>query len=326
MVMLSVSGITKHFAGNFAVKNASFAQQTLQKVAVAVETGSGKTTLLKLIAGLLQPDGGEVRFKQRRVEGPLERLIPGHPGIAYLSQHFELRNNYRVEELLEIGNDLTRQEADALYDVCRISHLLPRRTDQLSGGERQRIALARVLTASPQLLLLDEPFSNLDMIHKKIMKSVVEDISEKLGITCLMALHDAPDILSWADSILVMRAGAIIQEGTPEFVYRQPVDEYCGGLFGDYNLLEYKLAEKIAVSHGITKGHRKLMIRPEYIRIGTEPGSIEGIVQKVLFWGNCYTVDVESMQESIRIQTSHGDYTAGETLSFTISAADMCYI
>ena len=120
MVMLTVSGITKQVAGNFAVKNIGFAQQALQKLAIAGETGSGKTTLLKLIAGLLQPDSGEIRFKQQRVEGPLERLIPGHPGIAYLSQHFELRNNYRVEELLEMGNDLSQQEAGALYDVCRI--------------------------------------------------------------------------------------------------------------------------------------------------------------------------------------------------------------
>jgi len=326
MVMLTVTGVSKQGAGNFAVKNISFAQQALQKVAIAGETGSGKSTLLRLIAGLLQPDNGEIKFKQQRVEGPAERLIHGHPGIAYLSQHFELRNNYRVHEILEYGSVLTQQEADTLYSVCRIAHLLGRRTDQLSGGERQRIALARLLTTSPELLLLDEPYSNLDMAHKRIMKSVIEDVSEKLGVTCLMVLHEAADILSWADTILVMRDGEIIQEGTPGFIYTCPVDEYCAGVFGQYNLLNGRLADTMAAMHGVERCQKSLMIRPESIRITKDEGSIRGIVQNVLFWGNFYTVDVEALQESVRVQTGHGDYAVGEVLSFSISVSDLWFI
>ena len=326
MVMLTVTGISKQGPGNFAVKNISFAQLALQKVAIAGETGSGKSTLLKLIAGLLQPDIGEIKFNQKRVEGPAERLIYGHPGIAYLSQHFELRNNYRVQEILDYGNTLTQHEADSLYSVCRISHLLMRRTDQLSGGERQRIALASLLTATPELLLLDEPFSNLDMAHKKIMKSVLNDVSEKLGVTCLMVLHEASDILSWADMILVMREGEIIQEGTPEHIYKYPVDEYCAGLFGQYNLLDSGLADTIEMLYGIARSQKKMMIRPEYIRITNEQGSIQGIVKNVLFWGNFYTIDVEAKQESIRIQTEQGDHTVGEVLSFSVSPFDIWFL
>ncbi len=205
MTLLTVKNISKKEKENLVVKDINFTQNPFQKIVIAGETGSGKTTLLKMIAGWIQPTTGEIRFKQKRVLGPEEHLIPGHPGIGYLSQHFELPNNYWVHEILEYANTLTLEQAIALYTVCRIEHLLQRRTDQLSGGEKQRIALARLLTASPQLLLLDEPFSNLDMLHKKIMKSVIHDIGEKLGITCLMVLHEAPDILSWADTILVMK-------------------------------------------------------------------------------------------------------------------------
>ena len=243
MALLTVSGITKKEKENYTVKNISFAQQPLQKIAIAGETGSGKTTLLKMIAGLVQPDAGEILFEQERVVGPYEKLLPGHPRIAYLSQYFELRNNYRVEEELECKNLLSDEEANDLYAICRIQHLLKRKTDQLSGGEKQRIALARLLTTSPGLLLLDEPFSNLDTVHKRIIKSVIHDIGEKLKITCILVSHDALDILSWAETILVMKDGLVIQQDAPEQVYKQPVNEYCAGLFGDYNLISLNHAK-----------------------------------------------------------------------------------
>ncbi|MEJ0101373.1 MAG: ABC transporter ATP-binding protein [Bacteroidota bacterium] len=245
MAFLNVSGISKKEGQGFSVRDISFAQEQFQKIAIAGETGSGKTTLLKMIAGLIQPDAGEIVFNGKKVLSPYEKLIPGHPGIAYLSQHFELRNNYRVEEELESKNLLTEKEADEIYSICRIQHLLKRRTDQLSGGERQRIVLARLLTMSPELLLLDEPFSNLDAIHKNIIKSVIYDIGEKLKITCIMVLHDAPDILSWADTILIIKDGQIIQKGIPEQVYRQPVNEYCAALLGEYSLIDPEIFPSI---------------------------------------------------------------------------------
>ena len=237
-MLLKVSGISKQVGKDFALQEISFIQQSHQKIAIAGATGSGKTTLLKIIGGRAQADSGEVFFENKRVPGLAEKLIPGHPGIAYLSQHFELRNNYRVEEELAYTNSLSDKKAAAIYKVCRIDHLLQRKTDQLSGGERQRIALARLLTAAPRLLLLDEPFSNLDPIHKNNLKAVIHDIGEKLKITCILVSHDPLDTLSWADEILVLQDGRLLQRGSPERVYRQPVSEHAAGLFGKYNLLD----------------------------------------------------------------------------------------
>ena len=176
MALLTVSGVGKREKENFTVRDIHFTQQSSEKIAIAGETGSGKTTLLKMIAGLVQPDEGDIYLDNNRILGPFEKLIPGHPAIAYLSQHFELRKNYRVEEELESKNLLTEEEANRIYSICKIQHLLKRKTDQLSGGERQRIVLARLLTTSPKLLLLDEPFSNLDAVHKNIIKSALLDI------------------------------------------------------------------------------------------------------------------------------------------------------
>src|SRR5882757_7739701 len=102
-----------------ALRGISFVQQKGRKIAVAGETGSGKTTLLKVIAGLAQPDKGEVRFEGQRVPGPAEKLIPGHPGIAYLSQEFELPQHLRIEQVLEYANQLPEEDARNLFKVCR---------------------------------------------------------------------------------------------------------------------------------------------------------------------------------------------------------------
>ena len=220
-----------------AVKDIIFTQRKGKNLAIAGETGSGKSNLLKIIAGLATPPAGGVYFEGVKVAGPLERLIPGQPGIAYLSQHFELWNNYHVEEILSYSNDLSPKEAAELYQLCHIGHLLQRRTDQLSGGERQRIALARLLVHPPRLLLLDEPFSNLDLIHKRTLKTVIRDSAAKFGITSILVSHDPRDILPWADELLVLRDGRIVQQGIPREVYSAPVDEYSAALLGDYTLV-----------------------------------------------------------------------------------------
>jgi ABC-type sugar transport system ATPase subunit len=220
-----------------ALGRINFTQRKGRHLAIAGETGAGKSTLLKIIAGLATPDDGTVFFEEARVQGPLERLIPGQPGIAYLSQYFELWHHYTVEEVLSYTNDLPPEEAAGLYRLCHIDHLLRRRTDQLSGGERQRIALARLLVHPPGLLLLDEPFSNLDMIHKRLLKKVIRNSTEKYDITCILVSHDPYDTLSWADELIILREGRIHQQGAPREVYLRPVDEYSAGLLGEYSLV-----------------------------------------------------------------------------------------
>ncbi len=310
MALLTVSGVSKREKEEFTVKTISFTQQSSEKIAIAGETGSGKTTLLKMIAGLVQPDEGNIYFDNKRILGPFEKLIPGHPAIAYLSQHFELRNNYRVEEELESKNLLTEEEATRIYSICKIQHLLKRKTDQLSGGERQRIVLARLLTTSPKLLLLDEPFSNLDAVHKNIIKSVLLDIGSQLGISCILVSHDAADTLSWADTILVMKEGSVVQQGTPQKIYNEPIDEYCAGLFGEYNLLNAKNALAFFSN---ANNQQQLIVRPEQFSIVPENGkAVKGIVQSVYFFGSYYSVDVLVNHQLLRTKIFNKRFVAGD--------------
>ncbi|TGD79646.1 ABC transporter ATP-binding protein [Hymenobacter wooponensis] len=305
MSFLEVSGVSLQERGNFALQNVGFAQQQFQKLAIAGETGAGKSTLLQVIAGLVRPDAGQVFFEGELMKDPAEKLIPGNPGISYLSQQYELPKFLRVEQVLRYANKQSQQEADTLYDVCRISHLAGRQTNQLSGGERQRIALARLLLSSPKLLLLDEPFSNLDIAHKNILKTIIQEVGERLGITCILISHDPHDTLSWADEILVMQRGHIIQRGTPAQIYRQPVSEYAAALFGDYNLLEGPLVGAFAKQAGVRKQNKKMLVRPESFLLAPAGGTgLAGTVSIVRFFGSYSEVEVRLRGGSIRLKTA----------------------
>ena len=305
MSLLHVSGITKRKEGAFLLRNINFIQEASQRLAIAGSTGSGKTTLLKIIAGLIQPDDGEVLFEGVRVKGPLEKLLPGHQHIAYLSQHFELRNNYRVEELLQMANKLSQHDAELVYKVCRIDHLLSRWSDELSGGERQRISFAKALVAAPKLLLLDEPFSNLDAIHRNILKSVITDVEEKLNSTCILVSHDPVDLLSWADEIIIIHEGKIIQKGEPKEVYKNPVSEYAAALFGKYNTVTQEL---IQLFPSLENDNRRF-IRPSDLKISFDGDGVEGKISSVNFMGNFYEIEVNIAEQKL---------TVAESLNFSV--------
>jgi ABC-type sugar transport system ATPase subunit len=328
MDLLQVKGVSKQMGVDGGVSagtgggviQVDFTQQRGQKMGLAGATGSGKSTLLKMIAGLVQPDAGEILFEGSRVPGPLETLIPGHPDIAYLSQHFELWNNYKVKEILAYGNELSTEEAAAMYEIGRIDHLLGRRTDQLSGGERQRIALVRLLVRLPRLLLLDEPFSNLDRVHKEILRSVIRDIGQNLGISCILVSHDPQDVLSWADEILVLKAGRLVQKGTPERIYRHPVDEYTGGLFGKYNLLDPALTARIGRLAGADDSGKSLLVRPEKLVLSAMGNpAAQGRVVATTFLGPYYEIELELADARLLVRTEMNVYQTGQSVFIGLS-------
>ena len=327
MSLLSVRGVSKKEGNAFVLKEASFQQENLQKLAIAGATGSGKSTLLKIIAGLAQPDEGAVYFEDQRVLGPNERLLPGHPSIAYLSQHFELRNHYRVEELLAYANKLSQVEAEKLYHICRIDHLLQRKNVQLSGGERKRIALARLVVGAPKMLILDEPFSNLDAVHTGILKQVIKDIADQLQITCLLVSHDGRDALSWADEIIVLEEGKVVQKGTPQKIYRQPVNEYVAGLFGAYNLVP-PTEDGFFWRSGIDSTGKRLFLRPDQLQIVADTESSEkGLVEDVAFCGAYQEVKVNvgGVQLTI-LANSCLSLQRGERVGIAIRKGDDWYL
>ena len=290
---LTVTGLGLAERGAVALQAISFRQQPGQRLALVGESGAGKSTLLQCIAGLVQPTAGEIRFAGRRVKGPQEVLVPGHPGIVYLSQKSELSHSLRVEQVLRYVSKRPAAEAAAVYEVCRITQLLPRRTDELSGGEQQRVALARLLLSAPRLLLLDEPFSNLDRGHKQQMQRIIREVGEQLAITCLLVSHDSADTLPWADELLIVQQGRLVQQGPPEQVYNQPVNEYTAALLGEYSLVSGPDMRALLAAPRRRLPGTDLLVRPENVQLllATEPG-VPAHVQAVRFMGSYYEVEV----------------------------------
>jgi ABC-type sulfate/molybdate transport systems ATPase subunit len=220
--------------GGFKLTDITFNVLPSSRLAIIGSTGSGKSTLLKIIAGFIQHESGKILFNNVELLGPNFQLIAGAKGIGYLSQHFELRNNYQMHELLDMNNNLTPEQLNEICEACDILHLLERKSNELSGGEKQRVALARILVGQPKLLILDEPYSNLDYAHKKHLKQVINNVCAQFGITCILTSHEPADILSWAQQILVLHKGVVVQYAAAKDVYYKPSNQYCAALLGEY--------------------------------------------------------------------------------------------
>jgi iron(III) transport system ATP-binding protein len=316
MSFLRVAGVSKTYNGVPVVRGISFEQQEGEALAIIGETGSGKSTLLKIIAGLEQADAGEVFFRDQRILGPTEQLIPGHKGVAYLSQFFELRNNYRMEELMAYANQLPEANAQALLRLCRIDHLLKRKNDQLSGGEKQRMALAKLLLGAPRLLLLDEPFSHLDPLHKSLLQSVLDAVSEQLGITCLLTSHDPIESLTRASRLLVIRQGKLVTSGSPVSLYKNPPDAYTAGLLGPYSLIP---AGQMRRFHGMPDNPSPVYLRPENIEIVAEnEQGVEAVINQVRFAGSYYQLDLSLGDLALQCRVPHSGYQPGDWIFLRI--------
>ncbi|WP_144883586.1 ABC transporter ATP-binding protein [Lacibacter cauensis] len=308
MALLEVRNVFKREGETVAVNGISFVQEPFQKIGIAGETGSGKSTLLKMVAGFVQPDAGELFFNGQKILGPFDQLIPGHPGIGYLSQHFELRNNYWVNDFLDMANKLPEEEEQRIFAVCEIDHLLRRRTHQLSGGEKQRIALARLLITSPKLLILDEPFSNLDAMHKATMKRVVEEAGKQFGTSFILVSHEPADLLAWADTVFIMQAGKILQQGTAAEVYEQPVSEYAAGLLGEYSAVDATLFNK-------SNEQSKLLLRPQQLQLTTkESNAVEAVVAAVHYRGAYSLLELAVKEERLYLLQTDRSVQKGDTV------------
>lgn len=315
--LLQVTSVGFEREGAWALRSIDFSQQPLQKIAIAGETGSGKSTLLKIIAGLEQPTAGQILFNSKKVIGTADQLVPGHAKIAYLSQQFELAKFLRVEQILHYANSLNDQTAARIFSICKINHLLARKTNELSGGECQRIAIARLLIQKPKLLLLDEPFSNLDRVMKQTLNMVIHDIGKRLKITCILISHDPQDTLPWADHILILKEGRLVQQGSPKKIYRRPINSYVAGLFGVYVELNKNLIEQF----GIVTETKSIILRPEDFRI-VQPGesSVEGEIREIQYKGDHHLLLVSVKTVPIYVRTVLSRFKLGDAVSLAVNS------
>ncbi len=317
MALLELKNVSKQYLkSSKGLLKTNLLIQKGSKTAIIGETGSGKSTLLRLMAGLEQPDTGSILFKGTKVQGPEDQLVPGHTEIAYLSQHFELPRFITIEQYLYDPYEISLEDVQKIYVACRITHLLTADTGQLSGGERQRVALAKAIIKSPEILLLDEPFSNLDLSHKRIIKEVIFDLEKELDSTIVLVSHDPLDVLAWADEIVVLKTGKIIQKAAPLEVYDYPIDEHTAGLFGSFNLINP--ADWGKSSNNTNDRNGKVIIRPERFQLSKSSNGIKGKVIRTMYFGSYDEVFVETNKDIIVVKAEAGLFKSGDQVAVTL--------
>src|SRR5690554_4042470 len=245
MTIIELNNISKKYraADKYAVAGVSFSLEKGEILALVGESGSGKTTLLRLIAGLEHPDGGEIRLNNEVIVSGRKSLPTNKRKTGMVFQDYALFPHLTIYENVAFGlKGLKKKETEQrVYETLELTGLkedVKKYPHQLSGGQQQRVALARALAPRPALLLMDEPFSNLDTILRDQVREEVRQIIKAMGITAILVTHDTKDAFSTADKIAVMLNGKLLQIDTPDALYNDPSSAYVAELFGKSNNLE----------------------------------------------------------------------------------------
>ena len=248
MPLISIKGLNKTFQrGALSVlRDVELDLEYGEICAIVGESGSGKSTLLQVIAGLESADSGSIRLDDQIVSSNRFFVPPEKRNIGFVFQDFALFPHLSIEKNIGFGLKKGANKAERVNSLLELTGLAAHRSkypNQLSGGEQQRVALARALAPKPSLLLLDEPFSNLDSGLKKDMRQFVFNVIRSEEASCIFVTHDLDDAMEYADHIAILHRGQIIQKDTPQTLYSTPLSPYVASFFGDLNLLGEKELE-----------------------------------------------------------------------------------
>lgn len=288
-MLLEVQELSYSIEEKEVLKNVSFEVQAAKITSVLGANGSGKSTLLRLMAGLLDTGSGKILFQSEKVRGPSCRLVPGQPGVALVRQDNRLFPMHTVRDnllyvLRAYEEEYQTEKIAELTELLGLAPNLDRVLKFLSGGEQQRVAIAAALASGPELLLMDEPFSQTDMYLKQQLREYLVQVVLQLGVGLLFVTHDPQDALSLSDEIMVLDQGHIIESGQSKSLYYHPQHKATAMLTGYCNWLPVGTFASSQAWHRIGEEY---LLRPDQFTILPEstPGTYQAKVVKVEFAG-----------------------------------------
>ena len=252
-------------------------------IALAGESGCGKSTLLNIIYGLIDWQSGEIYLEDERIFGPKGNIVPGEKGMKLVSQHYDLMPYLTVKENVGkfISNtNLTekKQKVAELLDVVGLTDFANVLPKNLSGGQQQRVAIARALSVMPKLLLLDEPFSNLDYSRKMELRERLFSYAKEHQLSVMISTHEIQEILPWTDQIIVLQEGRMIQNDNAEETFNNPYNSYVAKLLGEVNTVTEEEKSLLNISKNYFFPHK----------IHLKENGLEAEVLESRFAGNHY--------------------------------------
>ncbi len=285
--MLQVQNISFAYDSKTVISEVNFNIKKGSNVAIIGESGCGKSTLLKLIYGLYDLNEGEIFWNENAVLGPKFNLIPGMEQMKYLAQDFDLMPYTTVAEnvgkyLSNIYLEEKKQRIQELLEMVEMTEFTNTKAKYLSGGQQQRVALAKVLALEPEVLLLDEPFSNIDSFRKGALRRNLFAYLKNKGITCIIATHDSIDALSFSDETIVMKQGKIIANDTSPKIYLKPESKYVASLFGEVNEIPLQLLTNEETDDSILVYAHELFV--------TDKSNLEVTVKQSYYKGNTFLI------------------------------------
>ena len=304
--------VTKRFAGFNALPDLSLTVEPGTLVTLLGPSGCGKTTTLRLLAGLEHPTSGRILIGGKDVT----RLPANERDVAMVFQSYALFPHMSALDNIMYGlqsSGMAKREAqDRAREGLKLVGLESqgqRLPSELSGGQQQRIAVARALVLEPQVLLLDEPLSNLDERLRRRVRTDIRDLQQRLGFTAVYVTHDQEEALAVSDKIIVMKEGDIAQQGAPETLYRCPASEFIADFMGEANILPCEV-EQVAGSealirlgnqryrvsdNGVRAGTARLSVRPQFITLSSHgTGALAGEVTHCTWLGDHIEYEVST--------------------------------
>lgn len=297
---LELKNVNKNFGDYKASDDVSFGIEKGRLVALLGPSGSGKTTILRMIAGLENPDSGDIVINGVRVND----VLPAERGIGFVFQNYALFRYMTVYQNIAFGLELKKMPKDAVHarvmeliELIGMKGLEKRYPNQLSGGQRQRVAFARALAPNPSILLLDEPFAAIDAKVRKELRTWLRDMIYRIGVTSIFVTHDQEEAVEVADEIIVTNHGHVEQIGEPKKIYREPQTPFVSEFVGESTLITdyYKLK-------GFPQGEYKgAIIRPEFVEAFKQDNKVfenmldcseEGVITDIQFRGNSLQVQL----------------------------------
>ena len=343
-VAISIKDAVKMYGNNTIIPKLSLEIKEGEFFTLLGPSGCGKTTLLRMIAGFNSIEGGDFFFNDQRIND----LDPSKRNIGMVFQNYAIFPHYTVRQNVEFGLKNKKvpaaerkERTDKFLELMRIEKMADRKPERMSGGQQQRVALARALVIEPDVLLMDEPLSNLDAKLRVEMRSAIRRTQNKVGITTVYVTHDQEEAMAISDRIAVMNGGVLQQVGTPKNIYQRPANIFVSTFIGRSNIMDGKLEVADGKTYLVFDNNEKVLldnVQEKYrtnqkVKISARPeelllcekgvGTIKGKILESIFLGlnTHYTVELENGTTVEIIQESEitNILQVGEEISLNIN-------